>query len=70
MREITVPTTLAITIGAKAVSAKCPTITSWANSAPAIGALNDAATAAATPQPNNARESDRVRCSFSCQPRT
>ena len=55
------PATLAITIGVKALMAKWPTITSWANNAPAIGALKEAATAAAAPQPNKARDIERVR---------
>ena len=44
-----------MTIGAKACSAKCLSTTSSANSAPAIGALNEADTAAATAQPKRSR---------------
>ncbi len=44
-----------MTIGAKAWTAKCRSTTSSANSAPAIGALNEAETAAATAQPSRSR---------------
>ena len=50
-RAITAPETAAIVIGAKACSAKWRSTTSKAKSAPAMGALNEADTAAATAQP-------------------
>ena len=50
-----VPATEAIAIGAKAWIAKCLKITSRAKRVPAIGALNEALTAAATAHPNRSR---------------
>jgi hypothetical protein len=52
---MTVPATEAMTMGAKAWTAKCLSTTSSAKSAPAIGALKLAETAAATAQPSRSR---------------
>ena len=54
-RLITVPATEATTIGAKALTEKCRSTTSIANSAPAIGALKLAETPAATAHPKRSR---------------
>ena len=54
-RETTVATTDEITIGESWATAKPPTTTSAAKSAPAIGALNVAAMPAAAPQPTITR---------------
>ena len=52
---MTVATTEEITIGVNWLTAKWPTITSAANSAPAMGALKVAEMPAAAPQPTSVR---------------
>ena len=54
-RLMTVPATAAMAIGAKAWTAKWRSTTSSAKSAPAMGALKEAETAAATAQPRRSR---------------